>query len=272
MRYPDFLTLISSVHKQFLTEASYLKPERWQGVSTSGKPDLETYEILNHSSTVPLPSESLSFYRRAIGPDVPWADDHFDERVCGYPLNPGTQWVKWRMGDGADKFRMRDGSFNHNYMERFWPKYARKVPLAERVPESWVCEEGPHRGILYKYGDLQDVVNQLVREPDTRQAILPMWFPEDTGVVHGGRAPCSLSWQFICRDKQLHMTYVLRSVDMWNHWKNDLYMAVRLLLWVLDECRVQDSSWSEVDPGTLTTHITSFHLFRGNLHQLKAKS
>jgi hypothetical protein len=66
------------------------------------------------------------------------------------------------------------------------------------------------------------------------------------------------------------MVYTLRSVDLINHLRNDLYMAVRLLLWFLDECRAKSDDWYEVRPGTLTTNITSLHLFRGNYHQLKA--
>lgn len=269
MKYLSFAQLIYATHAQFKRDAELIKPMRWQGKETSGRPDLETYELLNHSSTVELPSESLSHYRRDIRPDLPWADDHFEERVCGYPLNPGLQWSKWRMGKGADSSRLKDGSFNHNYMERLWPKLARKVPLLETAPEMWEDHAEPHRGILYPYGDLMDVVKQLAQEPDTRQAYLPMWFPEDTGVVHRDRAPCSLGWHFIVRGDKLHMVYFLRSVDLINHWPNDLYMAVRLLLWVLDEARVINPDvWDGIRPGTLTTHITSFHCFRGNWHQV----
>lgn len=269
MKTTNFRELISQVHKQFKTEAVLIKPTRWQGRDTQGKPDLETYELLNHSSTVPLTSESLSFYRREILPDLPWSDDHFEERVCGYPLNPGLQWSEWRMGQGADSFRLMDGTFNHNYMERLWPKYARLVEPADLAPEpGWEPNKSPHQGILYAYGDLMDVVRLLAREPDTRQAYLPMWFPEDTGVVHRDRVPCSLGWHFIVRDNKLHMVYYLRSVDLVNHWRNDLYMAVRLLLWVLDETRVVNPDWTYIQPGTLTTHITSFHCFRGNWHQI----
>lgn len=269
MKYTSFSQLIRLTHSRFKTEADLIKPARWQGVSTSGKPDLETYELLNHSSTVALPTEDLDYYREDIGPDLPWSDDHFEERVCGYPLNPGLQWAKWRMGKGADMFRDKDGRFNHNYMERFWPKIAGRVPAAEFAPELW--EDQPaNRGIRYEYGDLGDLVHQLVREPDTRQAYLPMFFPEDTGSVHGGRVPCSLGWHFIVRDGGLHMVYFLRSVDLVNHWRNDLYMAVRLLLWVLDRARqLSPQYWGKISPGSLTTHITSFHCFRGNWHQVK---
>lgn len=266
----SFTELRKSIFLEFLS-APKISPRRWQGRDTQGKPDLETYELLNHSSTVNLPSESLTYYRKDILPDLPWADDHFEERICGYPLNPGLQWSKWRMGQGADSFRLPNGEFNHNYPTRFWPKYAGMVPPTEVTPEHWEKPAKPHKGIRYDYGDLGDVVNQLIREPDTRQAVLPMFFSEDTGAVHGDRVPCSLFWQFILRNGRLHMVYTLRSVDVWNHWRNDCFMAVRLLLWVLDECRSKDESWYGILPGTLTTHITSFHLFAGNLHQLKAE-
>lgn len=265
--FNSFTELKKSLHQEFEL-APLIKPQRWQGQDTRGKPDLETYELLNHHSSVRLPSEALGYYRRDIGPDTPWSDNHFEERVCGYPLNPGTEWAKWRMGKGANDFRLPDGTFQHNYMTRFWPKYAGKVPPAEVVPEQWTVPGSPHKGILYEYGDLNDVVDQLVREPDTRQAVIPLFFPEDTGAVHQGRVPCSLTWQLIVRNSQIHMTYNLRSVDLINHLRNDWYMAVRLLLWVLDECRAKDESWFSVTPGTLTTNVTSLHLFRGNLHQL----
>lgn len=267
--YPNFTLLREAVKLQFKNDSVIVKGARWQGIETKGRPDLETYEILNHSSTVRLPTEDLSYYRAAIKPDTPWADDHFEERVCGYPLNPGTEWAKWRMGRGADQFRLADGTFNHNYMERLWPKYARMVPPADKRPDTWLAPGKPHTGILYEYGDLEDLADLLAREPDTRQAYLPLWFPEDTGVVHGDRAPCSLGWHFIVRNNQLHVVYYLRSVDLMNHWRNDLYMAVRLLLWVLTQCRTRSEFWNSIIPGTLTTHITSFHCFRGNWHQLE---
>lgn len=266
--YQSFSELKKTIYQEFLS-APLISPKKWQGVTVSGKPDLQTYELLNHHSAVSLPSESLGYYRRDIGPDIPWADLHFEERVCGYPLNPGTEWKNWRMGKGANDFRLPDGTFQHNYMSRWWPKYAGMVPPSETVPENWEPPGPPHKGILYEYGDLRDVVNQLIREPDTRQAVISMWFPEDNGVVHGGRAPCSLTWQFIVRDNKIHLTYNLRSVDLINHFRNDLYMAVRLLLWVLDECRATDPNWYDIKPGTLTTNIVSFHLFAGNRHQLK---
>jgi len=247
-----------------------VKAPRWQGVDVSSKPDMETFELLNYSYTLWLPDEDLEGYGRDIEPDLPWADNHFEERVCGFPLNPGTQWRMWRLGHPADDFREKDGRFNHNYMERLWPKYAQRVPPADTIPlmalETLDTLQSI-RGIRYEYGDLNDVVDLLVRDPMTRQAFIPLFFPEDTGVAHNGRTPCTLGYHLILRDGTLHMVYYLRSCDVVNHWRNDTYMAIRLLLWFLQELRGCNDFWNDIGPGTLTVHITSLHLFRGTAHK-----
>ena len=250
-----------------LVKAPIVRPTHWQGTNVEGKPDMETHEILNFHGEAILPSESLEYYREHIKPDLPWADDHFEERVCGYPLNPGTQWAKWRLGKGADKFRDSNGQFNINYMERIWPKLAGKLGYSE-VPRELPSNLPTHRGIRYHYGDFNDVIDLLEREPLTRQAYLPIFFPEDTGAVHRDRTPCSLGWQFILREGRLHVIYFIRSCDLMNHFRNDLYFTVRKLLWVLGKLRERDFFWSRVSPGTLTIHVTSLHLFRANRPQL----
>ena len=107
------------------------------------------------------------------------------------------------------------------------------------------------------------LVNLLLVDPYTRQAYLPVWFPEDTG---GGdkRAPCSLGYQFIMRADQLHCSYFIRSCDYLRHFRDDIYLTVRLQQWVLTQCQLKDSDWSRVKMGTFTMHITSLHLFRND--------
>lgn len=266
--YSSFEDLKKDLIAQFQTRGKWVKNNWWQGKDVSKKPDMETFELLNHSSTLWLPDEKLSGYREDIKPDLPWADNHFLERVGGYPLNPGTEWENWRLSTGADKSRSADGRFNHNYMERYWPKYARMVPPSKELDilPNWLS---PHKGILYEYGDLRDVVHLLNRDPLTRQAYLPVWFPEDTGTVHQDRSPCTLGYHFILRHDQLHGVYYLRSCDVINHWKNDLYLTIRLMIWILEELRKLSPEWQDITVGTLTTHITSFHCFRANMEQLE---
>src|SRR3954468_15378336 len=96
------------------------------------------------------------------------------------------------------------------------------------------------RGIRYDYGDLQDVVDMLVRSPYTRQAVLPVWFPEDTGAVHGERVPCTLIYHWMLRDGRLHCFYDIRSCDFVRYFRDDVYFAMRLTQWLIEQ--VQDVS------------------------------
>src|SRR5690606_16067856 len=119
---------------------------------------------------------------------------------------------------------------------------------------------GCMKGIRGEYGDLRTLVDKLAWEPDTRQAYIPLYFPEDTGAE--GRMPCTLGYQFIMRKNELHVYYPLRSCDFVRHWADDCYLAVRLLLWILQECRKNNpADWNDIVPGSYTMHCTSLHVF-----------
>lgn len=273
--FSQLYTILEGTFKKY---ASKVKTESWQGRPTEGKPDMATYELLNvtmgislydtygqaMSSTEPF---NLDHWRKDCQPHLPWADNHFAERVSGAPLNPGATYQDWRHGASAHSFTDHMGQFNHTYMERMWPKWAGKLGVLRSVNEFddavQMAKELPqeHNGIRGEYGDLLDLVKLLVREPHTRQAYLPLYFPEDTGA--SGRKPCTLGYQFILRNHRLHCYYPMRSCDYANHFRDDCYLAVRLLLWIIEQCRTADplGSWGDVMPGSLTIHCTSFHLF-----------
>lgn len=249
--YTSFTHAKRDIKEAFKHDAEIIHTEKWQGMDISKMPEARTHELLNYAFGVELSTEDLEFYREDIKPNLPWADNHFEERVCGEPLNPGEQWKHWPWGNSANNFRDLEGKFNHNYMERYWPKHAGQEP-----PDLWMNE-----GIRFNYGDLNDLIKLLRNEPHTRQAYLPIFFPEDTGAVHGERVPCSLGYHFIKRDGLLHINYYLRSCEVYRHFRDDCYLTVRLLLWVLDELRKLDPSWSDVKPGTYSMYMTSFHCF-----------
>lgn len=261
--YPSFKEAISQITKDFKQLSKKIHTEKWQGIDVSKKPEAETHELFNYNFSVALGHTNLNDYASKIVPNLPWADDHFEERVCGEPINPGEQWKHWPWGLSADKFRDSNGRFNHNYMERYWPKQAGRFPNP--------AAHGPDRkGIRYTYGDLNDVVNLLCNEPNTRQAYMPVFFPEDTGAVHGGRIPCSLGYHFIHREGYLHINYYLRSCEVYRHFRDDCYLTVRLLLWVLDKLKEKNPEvWSNVKPGIYSMYITSFHCFVNDLKELK---
>ena len=161
-----------------------------------------------------------------------------------------------------------DPQFDHSYAERYWPKAANTTKGGVLHSDRYT----PHSGVRFLYGDLDDLVTILSREPTTRQAYLPVWFPEDLqACVEEKRVPCSLGYHFIMRRNQLHCVYYLRSCDFIRHWRDDVYLTLRLQLWVLDQCRLAcpEMDWDKITPGTLTMHITSLHCFETDRIALK---
>ena len=268
--YRTFTQARDSLTSRFRVNAERVHTERWQGQDISKRPDLVSHELLNETIQVNLFGiEDLAHWRQDIRPNLPWADNHFLERVCGAPLNPGTEWANWPWASSADKHR--DGDiFNHTYAERLWPKYASDMPA--KTDLEWFKNayrlSKAREGIRHEYGDLNSLIIKLASEPLTRQAYIPLYFPEDTGLA--GRMPCTLGYQFIMRNNQLHVYYPLRSCDFIRHWADDCYLAVRLLLWVLDRCRdIEPDNWRDVKPGTYTMHMTSFHVFANDMIKIR---
>jgi hypothetical protein len=255
MYHGNFQTAIDRSLEVLVKHGMIVDPGRWQGIETTGKPDLETLELLNLQLEVPV-SNRLEWLQLEIEPSLPWADLEFEERVGGTPRNPHQSLTHWPWWHGQEGLTMYDGMFTHTYSERFWP------------PDK--------DGIHYAYGDLNGVVDLLVRNPHTRQATFPIFFPEDTGAVHGGRIPCTLHYHFLLRGDLLHMWYAIRSCDAVRHFRDDLYMACRLLLWVIQACGDavdedtdrDDFSWHNVRPGTLNFTAYSFHIHKGDLHRV----
>lgn len=259
----------------FLSQSRGVPAQPWQG--RDEKPEFATRELMNYTFTHELKGvEDLDEYRKDIKPNLPWADDHFQERVCGQPINPGVEWANWPWGNSADSFRDENGMFNHNYMERYWPKYAGQLGPTKSAKEFQLqhklelsryarATDPENFGIRNEYGDLNDLVQSLALNPLSRQEWFPIFHPEDVGEVVGGRKPCSLGYQFWVRDNQLHCYYPLRSCDFMHHMQDDIYLTIRLMLWVLNECRCLDTStdwfWHNVRMGTLTMHCTSLHVF-----------
>lgn len=104
----------------FLSQSHKVHAEKWQGVDISKRPEMASYELMNYTFTHDLQGNGdLQHWRDDVQPNLPWADDHFNERVCGYPINPGVEWANWPWGHSASKFLNKTGIFNHNYMERY---------------------------------------------------------------------------------------------------------------------------------------------------------
>jgi hypothetical protein len=203
---------------------------------------------------------TIEEFQRFVQPNLPWAEDHFLERVSGVALNPPPSEAWWPHAQQGNAEHKKNEKFSHTYPERFWPKYAGDAPRPE--PSTM-------HGVRYAYGDLDDVVDQLGNSPLTRQAYLPVWFPEDTGAVHKERVPCSLGYHFLLRSDRLHITYFIRSCDLVRHFRDDVYMAGRLCQWVARQ--LVERHEVRATPGLLTMHMVSLHIFSGDVPSLKRK-
>tara|TARA_R110000782_G_scaffold169215_1_gene261119 strand:- start:174 stop:974 length:801 start_codon:yes stop_codon:yes gene_type:complete len=253
---------ISATKKKLYELGQVVNSDRWQSTEISQG----MWELFGHSFSFKMP-QTISQMQIDINPNLPWADDHFEERVGRLPLNPPPSNAWWPFAQKNNNKFKSDEQFSHTYPERIWPHKL--------------------RGMRYKYGNFDDVIKLLYKEPLTRQAFLPIWFPEDTGVVHKERVPCTLGYQFIVRNDFLHIIYYIRSCDFLRHFKDDIYMACRKANYVLQELNrleVEDinlkkqqgfgnsiptEKWKGIKLGYFQMHITSLHVFENEKGILK---
>lgn len=245
-----------------LLKASEIDAMQVHSTSIADKPEMTPRELLNQTldfMRVPFLPED---WADEMKPNLPWAEDHFQERVSGTPLNPppSAAWWPHKTDDHYDHVDAT-GRFSHTYPERFWPKLA-------RYSGRTTTQVRQLSGIRFLYGDLMDVVRLMLQDSNTRQAYLPVWFPEDTGAGLDHRVPCTLGYHFICRNGAVSCTYYMRSCDFVRYLRDDVYMAGRLLQWVVGRLN-QDGNRR---PGPLTVHVVSLHAFRGDVPWLDAQA
>jgi hypothetical protein len=244
--FKDAIKWTSEKMKDFCYE---VHTERWQGKTIKEDSKYAMIEILNHSFTCTM-GENLDVLVDQIKPNLPWADEHFEERVGGLPLNPPPSHSRWPFAQKNNGEFGGNNKFSHTYPERIWPKYASDEPNSVMS------------GIRFEYGDLMGVINLIQKEPLTRQAFLPIWFPEDTGGANGERVPCTIGYHFIYRHGYMHVVYYIRSCDFFRHFRDDIYLCCRKVIWILEKLRERDPFWNDVKPGMFTMHITSLHAFK----------
>lgn len=242
--YPNFRIALLDLYRRILDQGKVIDIQRWQSTELERK----MRELFEVSFSVPISFDCGD----EVKADKNWCQLHFEERISGQPLNPGESYKYWPYYGNDEKWR-KDEKFSHTYMERIWPKWAGK--------KSRELEAESNRGIRFKYGDLDDVIKLLRKDINTRQAFLPIWFPEDTGVVHGERVPCTLGYLFNFRHGYLHCTYYIRSCDMIRHFHNDLWLTNELAIYVWNKLNRYFLGQPRVQLGNLYFHCASLHVF-----------
>lgn len=234
----------------------------WQGIESYK--DMQMFIMRDVNFTLNV-EDSIEVMRKVIMPDVEWSDLHFKERIGGLPINPGESYKIWPYASfkNDDKFLKEDKKFDHSYMERFWPKEA-----GGDRPDG-TRGYGSQQGIRFPYGDYSNVVGQLIDNPLTRQAYLPIFFPEDTGALNSIRVPCTLGYLFEIFNNKLDVTYYIRSCDAYRHLRNDVYLATLLLLHTKEI--LFNYGNDTIKPGKLIMKIANLHAFENDIYPLTKK-
>lgn len=247
MSFDDEYALIAGL----LADAPVVDVGEWQAIR-GDIPQAKTIEVEDVSLHLEIDS-TVKAWREQVHPNLPWAEEHFQERVSGIPHNPPPSHVRWPFAQGSNEAHLTDTRFSHTYPERLWSRFA-----GSRME---FAIQG-NQGIRYRYGDLEDVVALLKSSLHTRQAYVPIWFPEDTGAVDGQRVPCTLGYHLMVRNGGLKIVYYIRSCDFFRHFNDDVYMAGRLAQWVGERIGV---------PATrLVMHISSMHIFEPERERVAA--
>lgn len=276
---------------QDLLETEPIHTGSWQRIDTSASPAHATYELTDVTVRLQVPA-GPTVLQEMLQPDLPWAERHFLERIGGVPLNPPPSHEIWPHAVRGNGQHLDGGKFSHTYPERFWARYTgghnltglegdfvtidgklyrttgnHHMPIGKPIDVSQFPKT-ERMGVRFRYGDLSDVISLLTRERLTRQAYLPIWFPEDTGVAQGQRVPCTLGYHFLIREDFLSMRYYMRSCDIYRHFTNDIYMAARLMQYVA-QC-IMDNGAPDLYLAQLSMFITSLHGFVGDKAKLEA--
>lgn len=211
-----------------------------------------THELM-HVTEVFEVGQHAGAWAEVVKPNLPWANDHFAERISGEPLNPSPSEAWWPYARKAnEEHKIHDKKFSHTYPERFWPRFSKGRVDNEDI--TFV-----RRGIRFQYGDLNSLIEVLKNNPRSRQAYLPIWFPEDlSAAVEGLRVPCSMGYHFIYNPAHegLDCVYTMRSCDLVRFYRDDVYMAGLLLQHVALK--------TDQAPAKLIINIANLHCFPGD--------
>jgi len=223
--YKNAYQLLSEIFRDLDEMGIIVKPKSYQNKKIEGLEEYETKEIMGYSYMLTdLPDPEVLFLFEG-NTAKRWALEEFKERIMdkGF-VNPGKAW-KIREKTWLP-FLTDDGEFDYTY-----------------------------NGRLHWNHNVLRIITELKRNPDTRQAWLPIFHPQDLHHLGGKkRIPCSLGYFFMVREGVLHLTYIQRSADAVAHFGNDIYLA-----WLMKEYIASKTGFKA---GDLRHTIFSLHAYR----------
>lgn len=155
---------------------------------------------------------------------IRWVREEAFERL-DTAQNPGSAWIIRK--EFWHQF-IRNGKFSYTYSERWQEQLKYVVQELKEVPES-------RQIVMTMYDKNRDMMN---------------WRSLD-------RVPCSLTYQFLIRNKKLHIIYSMRSCDFNKFFQADVYCTIRLLQYI--------SNIIDIEIGSFIHFINSLHIFKKDI-------
>lgn len=240
--YQNAYELMSELGRNLYEMGLENKPKSYQNKNIEGNDAFITKELIcEQYCLMDLPDTDTLFVFSGC---KDWAEAEFKERIDHMILNPGEAW-KLR-SNVWEEFLTEEGKFDYTYNERL------------NTPTLY---KGNPMNLIHA------VINLLKDDPDTRKAIMPIYWRKDSNYLGGEhRIPCSMYYNFLIRnnakgEKQLNISYHQRSSDFILHFGNDVYLAWCMMEYVAEKVGVK--------PGYLIHTIDSLHTYKRDWDKLK---
>ena len=228
--YANCREAFSEIRRDLFELGQNLTTMNYQNKNVDGNKDFDAKELTGYTFAIlnTLDVDDI------VKDTLEWNKAEFKERIDNIGNNPGEAY---KLREDVWKPFLVRGKFHYTYSNRI-------------------------------KGQLQANINELARNPNTRQVIIQIHDRNrDQDLMGGkGRIPCSMYYQFLIRGNQLDIIYNMRSCDFFTHFRNDIWQAVALQNYIrnmVDLRMSQNKSiFTHLVSGKLVMQINSLHGFR----------
>lgn len=206
----------------FTTLCLLMRKSKSHEVDPKGK---KTFEILNHSTIVNMREPIVSYEKRKLG-------------------------YKFM---AAEAFWILSGRNDVKYINKY-------SDMICRFSDDGYFFNGAYGPMIVD--QLTYVVNELIRDKQTRQAVISIWRPNPRPSKD---IPCTISAQFMVRHGKLHVFDTMRSSDIWLGWPYDVFNFSMLAAYVslLYKMKTKET----LDLGNLYLTAASQHLYESDMDE-----
>lgn len=199
--------------------------------------DRKTKEIVGVNFCISKPllkrKEMLEFFFKEDADRIEqYCIQEFKDRISPTPLNPGESYKVRQDLWQTLKSNTDDTVFDYTYSERLFDKWTH-------------------------------IIDAFKDDKHTRQAVMQVFSHSDTA-KHDGftRIPCSLSYQFLIRNDQMHCIYTMRSSAYFQHLGVDIWLAAESIKYLVEQLK---PLYPDLETGKLYYQAGSLHAYNWDL-------